>query len=400
MTPRLAATLLATTLLATSAHAAEPPIRIAILNDMNGLFATDQGPGSVVAAELAVEDFGKTVNRPIEILSGDHQNKPDIGSSLTRQWLDQGVQLIMDVPNSAIAFDVSTQVAAHNKLFIGSGAGSSEITGARCSPNTIQWTYDTWSLGHSLGRAMVAQGDKSWFILAADYAFGWDLQAQTADAVTRAGGSVLGAVRAPLGTPDFSSFLLQAQASHAQVLMLANPGQDTVNSLKQAAEFGLNKTMKLANPTVNPGQVHAMGLDAAQGLYAVSGFYWDLNEGTRAFSKRFAARMPRHWPPNDMQAGIYSAIQHYLKAVAAGANPDDGRAMAQKMKSIPTDDVIFGHGAVRADGRTIHSVYLFQVKTPAESKGEWDVFTTKGSVPAEQAYRPLADGGCPMVAGK
>jgi len=382
------------------ALAADPPIKIAILNDMNGLFAADQGPGSVIAAQLAIEDFGKTVNRPIEILSGDHQNKPDIGSSLTRQWLDQGVQLIMDVPNSAIAFDVSTQVAARNKLFIGSGAGSSEITGARCSPNTIQWTYDTWSLGHSLGKAMVDQGDKKWFVLAADYAFGWDLQAQTSDAVTRAGGQVLGAVRAPLGTPDFSSFLIQAQASNAQVLLLANPGQDTLNSLKQAAEFGLNKTMKLANPTVNPGQVHAMGLPESAGLYAVSAFYWDMNDQTRAFAKRFAERHVRHWPPNDMQAGIYSGIQHYLKAIAAGANPDDGKAVAEKMKSIPTDDVIFGHGAVRADGRTIHTVYLFQVKTPAESKGEWDVFKTMGSVPADQAYRPMSEGGCPMVAGK
>jgi branched-chain amino acid transport system substrate-binding protein len=377
-----------------------PPLKIAVLNDMSGVFANDQGPGSLIAAQLAIDDYGKLVNRKIELLSGDHQNKPDIGSALTRQWLDSGVQLILDVPNSAIAFDVMTQVEAKNKIFIGSGAGSSEITGARCSPNTAQWTYDTWSLGHSLGRAVVAQGGKSWFAITADYAFGYDLEAQTFDAVKAAGGQILGAVRAPLGTPDFSAYLLQAQASKADVLLLANPGQDTVNSLKQASEFGLNKTMKLANPTVNPGQVHSMGLADSQGLLAVSAFYWDLNDGTRAFSKRYAEKQVRHWPPNDMQAGIYSAVKHYLEAVAAGADPEDGRATMAEMKKLPVDDVIFGKGTLRADGRNLHPVYLFQVKSPADSKSEWDVFKTLSSVPADQAYRPLNEGGCKMVAAK
>jgi branched-chain amino acid transport system substrate-binding protein len=379
------------------AHAADGPIKIGILNDQNGIFSNDQGPGSVVAARMAVADFGKTVNRPIEILVGDHQNKPDIGNAITRQWLDEGVQLIMDVPNSAIALGVAEQARQHNKVFISSGGGTAELTGAKCSPNTVAWTYDTWSVAHDLVKAMLSQGYKSWFIIAADYTFGWDLQSQTEEAIKAGGGTVLGAVRAPLGTADFSSFLLQAQASHAQALMLANPGQDTINSLKQAGEFGLNKSMKLANPIVNPGQVHSMGLATAQGLFAVSAFYWDLNDGTRDFSKRFEEQYSRHWPPNDMQAGIYGGIEHYLKAVAAGADPDDGRAVVEKMKQIPVDDVIFGKGVVRADGRTTHTVYLFQVKTPAESKGEWDVFKTVSSVPADQAYRPLDQGGCPLV---
>jgi branched-chain amino acid transport system substrate-binding protein len=375
------------------------PLKIAVLNDMNGVFANDQGPGSLIAAQLAIDDYGKLVNRKIELLSGDHQNKPDIGSALTRQWLDSGVQLILDVPNSAIAFDVMTQVQAKNKVFIGSGAGSAEITGPRCSPNTAQWTYDTWSLGHSLGQAVVAEGGKSWFAITSDYAFGYDLEAQTFDAVKAAGGTIKGSVRAPLGTSDFSSYLLQAQSSGAQVLLFAIPGQDAVNSLKQASEFGIGKSMKLANPTVNGGYVHSMGLADSQGLLGVSAFYWDLNDGTRAFSKRFMERYARHWPPNDMQAGVYSAVKHYLEAVAAGADPDDGRATMAEMKKLPVDDVIFGKGSLRADGREIHPVYLFQVKSPAESKSEWDVFKVVSSVPADRAYRPMDQGGCKMVEG-
>jgi branched-chain amino acid transport system substrate-binding protein len=365
---------------------------------MSGPFASQTGRGSVVAAQMAVEDFAPDAG-PLkaEVLSADHQNKPDIGSAIARQWLDEGVQLIMDVPNSAIALDVANQVRARNRVFIDSGAGTAELTGARCSPNTVQWTYDTWSVAHSLVRAMMAQGAKRWFVIAADYTFGWDLQAQTEDAVRAGGGTVLGAVRAPLGTADFSSFLLQAQSSGAEALMLANPGQDTVNSLKQAAEFGLPRRMRVGNPIINPGQVRAMGLQDSQGLYAVAAFYWDLDEGTRAFSRRFAARDARHWPPNDMQAGIYSAIGHYLKAVQAGADPADGRAVVAKMKQIPQDDIIFGKGRVREDGRAIHPVYLFQVKSPAESKGEWDVFRTVSVVPPDQAYRPLDQGGCPLV---
>ena len=379
------------------AHAADGPIKIGILNDQAGIFSNDQGPGSVVAAQMAADDFAKLTGRKIEILVGDHQNKPDIGSAITRQWLDEGVQLIMDVPNSAIALDVANQVRDRNRVFIASGAGTADLTGAKCSPNTVQMTYDTWSVAHSLVDAMLGQGFKSWYIIAADYTFGWDLQAQTEDAVKRGGGTVKGAVRAPLGTPDFSSFLLQAQASGAQALMLANPGQDTVNSLKQAAEFGLTTSMKVGNPIVNPGQVRSMGLKDSQGLFAVTAFYWDLNDGTREFSKRFADRYSRHWPPNDMQAGIYAGIQHYAKAIAAGASPEDGKAVVEKMKQIPTDDVVFGKGEIRPDGRATHDVYLFQVKTPAESKSEWDVFKKVSVVPGNKAYRPMAEGGCPLV---
>ncbi|MDO9712783.1 ABC transporter substrate-binding protein [Paracraurococcus lichenis] len=377
------------------------PVRIGVLNDMSGVYSDYQGRGSVVAAELAVADGdGRVAGRPVEVVFADHQNKPDIGASIARRWLDlDGVDMILDVPNSAVALAVAELCREKNKVFIGSGAGTSELTGAKCSPNTVHWTYDTWSLANSLGRALVERGGKRWFLLVADYAFGYDLQSSITDAVQKAGGSIAGAVRHPLGTTDYSSFLLTAQASRADVLCLANAGGDTTTALKQAAEFGLTRQMKVAGPVVNINMIQPIGLRDAQGLLAVMPFYWDLNEGTRAFAGRFQAAHPRHLMPNDMQAGCYGATLHFLKAVAQVGGAEDGRAVVAAMKAIPTDDPIFGKGTVRQDGRKIHPVYLMQAKTPAESRGEWDFFKEVGTVPAEQAYRPLADGRCPLVTG-
>ncbi|HYZ33380.1 MAG TPA: ABC transporter substrate-binding protein, partial [Crenalkalicoccus sp.] len=360
-----------------------------------------QGRGSVVAAELAVADAGgRAAGSAVEVIFADHQNKPDVGAAIARQWLDKdGVDLILDVPNSAVALAVADLCREKNRVFIGSGAGTSELTGSKCSPNTVHWTYDTWSLGHSLGRALVERGGKRWFLLVADYAFGYDLQAQTTEAVKALGGTVLGAVRHPLGTADYSSFLLAAQAARGDVLCLANAGGDTVTALKQAAEFGLTRDMKVCGPVVNINMIPPLGLKDAQGLLAVMPFYWDLNEGTRAFAKRFQAAHPRKLMPNDMQAGCYAAAAHYLKAAAKAGGAEDGRAVVAAMKAMPTEDPLFGQGSIRADGRKIHPVFLMQAKAPAESKGDWDFFRQVGTVAAEDAYRPLAEGRCPLVQG-
>src|SRR5215217_2624808 len=377
------------------------PVRIGVMNDMSGVYADYQGRGSVVAAELAVADFGGRVNgAPVEVVSADHQNKPDVGAAAARRWLDlDGVDMILDVPNSAVALAVADLCREKNKVFIGSGAGTSELTGARCSPNTVHWTYDTWSLGNSLGRAVVGRGGKRWFLLVADYAFGYDLQARVAEAVQRAGGSVIGAARHPLGTTDYSSFLVTAQSSRADVLCLANAGGDTTTALKQAAEFGLTRRMKMAGPVVNINMIQPIGLRDAEGLLAVMPFYWDLNDATRAFARRFQAAHPRKLMPNDMQAGCYGAALHFLKAVGQIGSAEDGRAVVAAMKATPTEDPLFGKGTVRQDGRKIHPVYLMEAKAPAESKGEWDFFKQVGVVPAEEAYRPLAEGRCPLVQG-
>ncbi len=386
---------------AASAQRAARPVRVGVLNDMSGVYADYQGRGSVVAAELAVADFGGRVNGvPVEVVSADHQNRPDVGAAAARRWLDlDGVDMILDVPNSAVALAVADLCREKNRVFIGSGAGTSELTGARCSPNTVHWTYDTWSLGNSLGRAVVERGGRRWFLLVADYAFGYDLQARVTEAVARAGGTVVGAVRHPLGTTDYSSFLVNAQASRADVLCLANAGGDTVTALKQAAEFGLTRGMKPCGPVVNINMIPPIGLRDAQGLLAVTPFYWDMNDGTRAFARRFQAAHPQRLMPNDMQAGCYAATLHFLKAVARAGGAEDGRAAVAAMKTIPTEDPLFGRGAVRQDGRKVHPVYLMEAKTPAESRGEWDFFKQVGAVPAEEAYRPLAEGRCPLVQG-
>jgi branched-chain amino acid transport system substrate-binding protein len=334
------------------------------------------------------------------VVTADHKNSPDIGSSIARQWLDtEGVTAIADVPNSAIALAVNDLVRQHNKVLLGSGVGTSELTGAKCSPNTVQWTYDNWELGHALGRAVIARGGTKWYFLVADYAFGYDLEANTANAVRSGGGTVAGEVRHPLGTADFSSYLLQAQASGANVLALANAGTDTTNAIKQANEFGLAGTMTIVGPIVNINVIQGTGLAAAKGVLAVTPFYWDMTADTRAFAQRFAARHPRHIMPNDMQAGVYAAVIHYLKAVKAVGGAEDGRAVVDAMKRIPTDDPLFGRGSIRADGRKLHPVYLFETKTPEESKGEWDMFKLLATIPAEQAFRPLDEGHCPLVSG-
>ncbi|MBK3400241.1 MULTISPECIES: ABC transporter substrate-binding protein [Methylobacterium] len=397
---RLAPALAALLSLLAPAAAAERPVKIGVLNDMSGPYADYQGQGSVIAAQLAIEDFSKQAGRPVELVSADHQNKTDIGASIARRWFDQdGVDLIVDVPNSAVALAVANLAREKNKVFIGSGAGTAELTGKQCSPNTVHWTYDTWSLGHALAKALVQQGGKSWYFLTADYTFGKDLEGSAAEEVKAMGGSVKGGSRHPLGTSDFSSFLLQAQASGADVIGLANAGDDTSNALKQAAEFGIAPGQRLAGLILNITNMPALGLKATQGVYIVTPYYWNLDDGTRAFAARYAARHPRHAMPNDMQAGVYSAVEHYLKSLGTVKDAGDGRSVVAAMKAMPTDDPIFGKGRIREDGRKLHPMYLLETKTPAESKGSWDYFKPVRTVPAEEAWRPLAEGGCPLVKG-
>jgi branched-chain amino acid transport system substrate-binding protein len=395
---------LAALALAAAAHlaAAQAPIRIGVMNDQSSVYADFQGPGSVLAAQMAVEDYGgKAAGRKVEVVFADHQNKPDVGSVIARKWLDQdGVDVIMDLPNSAVAFAVSEVVRQKNKVMIGSGAGSSDLTGTRCSPNTVHWTYDTWSYGHSLAKAVMERGGKTWFFITADYAFGHDLERQATDQLLKSGGKVVGGVRTPIATPDFSSFLLAAQSSGAQVVALAVAGGDTTNSMKQAAEFGLPAKQSIVSLIFGINNVPALGLKASQGALTVFPFYWDMNEGTRAWSRKFQKRAHNHAMPNDMQAGVYAGVLHYLKAVDKVGGAEDGKAVVAAMKAMPTDDPLFGKGRIREDGRKLHPMYLLQVKSPAESKGDWDYFKVLSTIPAEQAFRPLSEGNCPMVAGK
>ncbi len=380
--------------------AQDKPVRIGILNDMSGIYADDQGVGSVIAAQMAVDEFTGRLGTPVEVVAADHQNKTDVGATIARRWFEQdGIDVVVDVPNSAIALAVAGLARDKNRVFIGSGAGTSELTGRACSPNTIHWTYDTWALGHSLGQALTAQGGKNWFFITADYAFGKDLEKNASEAVIASGGRVLGVARHPLATSDFSSFLLQAQASGADVIGLANAGGDTVNALKQAAEFGLGDKQRVAALIFNVTGMPGLGLAASQGVSIVTGYYWDRDEGSRAFAKRYAARHPRGKMPNDMQAGVYSAVLHYLKAVEKLKSAADGRAVVEAMKAMPTDDPIFGPGSVRADGRKLHPMYLLTAKTPQETQGGWDYFKVTGTIPADQAWRPLSEGGCPLVKG-
>jgi branched-chain amino acid transport system substrate-binding protein len=395
--PRLAAALLVLTCFPALAEQ-NGVLRIGVLNDMSSVYADYQGPGSVVAAQMAADDFAKQSKRKVEILSADHQNKPDIGSSIARRWIDtEGVDMIMDVPNSAVALAVSDIVREKNKVVIGSGAGTALLTGAKCSPNTVHWTYDTWAMGHGVARGVLAQGGKTWFFITADYAFGHDLEKQASEEVVAGGGKVLGAVRHPIATNDFSSFLLQAQASGADVVALANAGGDTANSVKQAAEFKIGEKQKVVALIFDLQTVPAVGIGTTQGLIALNAFYWDMNDGTRAWSKRFQELHSKKMMPNHMHAGVYAATLHYLKAVEKVGSPADGAAVVSAMKAMPTDDPLYGQGVVREDGRKVHPMHLLQVKTPAESKGEWDVFKIVGTIEADKAFRPLKDGGCPLV---
>jgi len=375
-------------------------MRIGVLNDMGGVYADDQGPGSVVGAQMAVEDYGgKAAGRKVEVVSADHQNKTDRGASIARRWLEnEGVSMIADLPNSAIALAVSEIVRDHNKVMIGSGAGTALLTGAKCSPNTVHWTYDTWAYGHGLARSVAQQGVKSVYFITADYAFGHDLEKQFAEEFTKQGGKVIGSARHPIGTSDFSSLLLQAQSSGAEAIAFANAGGDTSNSLKQAAEFRLAQRQKLVALIMGQNNVRALGLEASQGILLLVPFYWDMSESSRAFARRFQERHPKHIMPNDMQAGVYSAVLHYLKAVDKVGAAADGKAVVAAMKAMPTDDPLFGKGSVREDGRKLHPMYLNQVKSPAESKDAWDFYKLVSTIPADQAFRPLSEGGCPLIA--
>ena len=382
--------------LPTADQPATPPARSV---QQRCVFANYQGAGSVLAAQLAVADLGGVPGgRAVELVSGDHQNKPDVGMTVVRRWLDQdGIDVVMDVPNSAIALAVSQFVSERNKVFIGVGAGTADLTGLRCNANTLHWDYDTWQTSQALGRAITERGGRTWFTLAADYVFGADLDRNVTRAVAAAGGKVVGGVKAPFPNSDFSSYLLQAQASGAQVLALNNSGDDTTTALKQVAEFGLTRTMQVCGPIYNINITRGVGLAVAQGVLGVTPFYWDLNDGTRAFSRRYNEQAKNHAMPNDMQAGMYSATMHLLKAVAAGADPGDGRAVVARMKAMPTDDPIYGPGSIRLDGRKLHPMYLFSTKSPAESSGDWDMYKIIATIPAEKAFRPLADGQCPLV---
>jgi branched-chain amino acid transport system substrate-binding protein len=373
-------------------------IKIGVLNDQSSLYADLAGQGSVVAARMAVEDYGAAAKGlKVEIVSADHQNKPDVGSGIARQWLDQDkVDVIVDVPNSGVALALNQIIKEKGKALLISGAATADLTGKACSPNTIHWTYDTWALANGTGNAIVKTGGDTWFFLTSDYAFGHALERDTEAVVTKAGGKVLGKVRHPLNTQDFSSFLLQAQASKAKIIGLANAGGDTTNAIKQAAEFGIVKGgQNLAGLLVFITDVHALGLDKAQGLIMTETFYWDQNDRTRAFAKRFAERN-RQIHPTMIHAGVYSAVLHYLKAVDA-LKADDGTKVIAKMKETPTDDPLFGKGTIRPDGRKVHPAYLFEVKKPSESKGAWDYYKQRAVIPAEQAFRPVDQGDCPLV---
>ena len=378
---------------------AQGVVRIGVMNDMSGVYSDDQGPGSLLAAQMAVEDYGgRAGGQAVEVVGGDHQNKTDIGAQVARRWLDnEGVGMIIDLPNSGIALAINELVRDRNKVMIGSGAGTALLTGEKCSPNTVHWTYDTWAYGHGLARAVIQQGVRSVFFITADYAFGHDLEKQFSDEALKSGAKVLGSARHPLGTSDFASLLLQAQGSGADAVAFANAGGDTSNSLKQAGEFGLTPRQKLLALIMGQNNVRALGLQAAQGTMLVVPFYWDMSDTTRAWAQRFAQRHAKRNMPNDMQAGVYAAVLHYLKAVDKIGGATDGKAVVAAMKAMPTDDPLFGQGVIRPDGRKIHPMYLFQVKAPAESKGPWDYYKLLATIPAEQAFRPLKDGGCPLV---
>jgi branched-chain amino acid transport system substrate-binding protein len=378
-----------------TASAADLNVKIGVMGDMSGTYADITGPGSVLAAQMAVEDFDPTSKgMNVQIVSADHQNKPDVGSNIARQWYDSdGVDMIVDVPTSSVALAVSQITREKNKLFLGSGPATSALTGEACSPNTIQWTYDTWELAHGTGSAVVAEGGDTWFFLTADYAFGHALEKDVSNVVKASGGNVLGAVRHPFPATDFSSFLLQAQGSGAKVIGLANAGGDTINSIKQASEFGITQAgQKLAGLLVFITDIDALGLQTAQGLVLTSAFYWDLNEGTRAWSKRFAERHDGKMP-SMIQAGVYSATQAYLEAVEA-AGTTDAKAVRAKMGEMTFEDPLFGKTTVQPNGRAIHDAYLVEVKKPEESKQRWDYYKVVRKIPAEKAFRPVSESGC------
>lgn len=404
LTAWLTAGLLAVSSAAFGQGAFDGHVKVGVLNDQSSLYADVTGQGSVVAARLALEDFmaaNPNSKLKVEIIFADHQNKPDIGANIARQWIErEGVDMILDVPNSSVALAVSGVTQQLNKVMVNGSAGTARLTGDLCSPNTVHWTFDNFALANGTGRAIVSTGGDTWFFITADYAFGHDLEAQTTAVVNAMGGKVLGSVRAPLNSPDFSSYLLQAQSSKAKVIGLANAGGDTINSIKQAFEFGIVKGgQRLAGLLVFITDVNSLGLDVAQGLQFTDAFYWDMNDDTRAWTKRFVEKINGRLYPTMNHAGNYGGMLHYLKAVDA-AQSTDGAKVVAKMKELPTNDVTFGAGRVREDGRHMHPMYLWQVKKPEESKAKWDYYKLVKTIPAEDAWRPLDQGRCSLVAKK
>jgi branched-chain amino acid transport system substrate-binding protein len=383
------------------AMAQDKTVKIGVLTDNSGLYSDLGGAGSTLAAQMAVEDSGLAGKGwKIDIISADHQNKPDIATTIARQWIDvEKVDIFMDVLNSGVALAVNNVVKEKNSVMINTGAATSDLTNAQCSPNTVHWVYDTYMLANSTGQALVKAGGDTWYFLTADYAFGHALERDTTAVVVKSGGKVIGTVKHPLNSSDFSSFLLQAQASKAKIIGMANAGGDTTNTIKQASEFGIVAGgQKLAGLLLFITDVHSLGLKVAQGLSFTETFYWDLNDDTRAFSKRFSERMKNKAMPSMVQAGVYSGLIHYFKTLEAmSGNPHDGAKVVAKMKELPTDDALFGQGSIRADGRKIHPAYLFEVKKPAESKGPWDYYKLIGTTPGDQAFRPLSESACPLV---
>jgi branched-chain amino acid transport system substrate-binding protein len=385
---------------AASAQTMDKVAKVGALGDQSGLYQDIGGPGSVVAAQMAVEDSGLLAKGwKIEVISADHQNKPDVAVNIGKQWIDvEKVDVFVDLAASNVGLAIANLAKEKNVVNLNSGSGSSDLTGSQCTPNTVHWAYDTYMLANGTGKALVKSGGDTWFFLTADYAFGQALERDTTAAVTAGGGKVLGSVKHPLNTADFSSFLLQAQNSKAKIIGLANAGGDTTNAIKQAAEFGVIKGgQKLAGMLMFLTDINALGLETAQGLSFTESFYWDMNDQTRAFSKRFMERFKKN-PPTMVQAGVYSSLIHYFKALEAlGGNPHDGRAVVAKMKELPTDDPLFGKGSIRVDGRKIHPAYLFEVKKPSESKYPWDYYKLVATIPADEAFLPLEKSACPLA---
>lgn len=383
-----------------AAHAqgvSDDVVKIGVLTDLSSLYMDNAGPGSVAAAQMAIDDFGgRVLGKKIELVSGDNLNKPDVGAGIAREWIDrQGVDAIVDVPNSAVAFAVNELTRSKNRVFLATGTASSRLTGDACSPTTVHWTYDTYALAKGTGQAVVQNGGDSWFFIAADFAVGAALMADTERVIKANGGRVLGAVRHPINSADFSSYILQAQASKAKIIGLATAGGDMINIVKQSAEYNVGQGgQHLAGLLVFIADIHSLGLQTAQGLMLTAAFYWDLNDETRAWSKRFAARYTK--VPTMIHAGTYGAVTHYLKAIAA-AGTDEAKAVSAKMKEMPVNDFMTKKGVIRADGRLVRDMYLFQVKAPAESRGGFDYYKLVSTIPGEQAFRPLGEGGCPLA---
>jgi branched-chain amino acid transport system substrate-binding protein len=371
-------------------------VKLGVLTDMSGVYSDNSGVGMVLATQMAIEDFGGKLNgKPIEVVTADHQNKPDVGATLARKWIDtEGVDVIVDVIGSAVAFAVQNVAAEKNRVMLNVGSGAADLTGPACTPVSVQWVWDTYSFGGIVGKAMVKRGFDTFFFIAVDNAFGQQMQRDMSRAIEQAGGKIVGGVRHPIGTADYSSFLLQAQGSKAKVIALANAGNDTANTVKQGAEFGIRKAGQEFAGSVAAREVRAIGLPAAQGMMAPVSWYWDLDDESRAFAKRFFAK--RGVMPSEFQAGAYSAVLHYLKAVQASGT-DEAKAVVRKMKDSPVKDFFARNASLREDGRMIHDMFLVQAKTPAESKSDWDVLNVLATVPGDEAFRPLLDGNCPLV---